>query len=366
MKDIREKKITETSLIGIIANVFLASFKALVGLLASSISIVLDAVNNFSDALSSIITIVGIKLSKKKPTDKHPFGYGRIEYFSAVIIAAIILATGVTSGIESVKKIINPETPDFSWVTATVVGSAIIVKVLLGLFTRARGKKYNSEALRASGVDALFDAIISISTLVGIGIFMIWNINLDGYIGCIIALLILKTGIEILLESVSNIMGNRSDSELTKEIKETVKSIDGVIGAYDLILHNYGPDSAIGSIHVEISSKMTADEIHTLAQHIQSVIVAKYHIFLAVGIYSVNEDRANDYKAIKDIATSFENVLGCHGIFINDEKKIITFDVLINFLVKDRKQLTIDIRKKVNEIYPDYNVAIKFDTNFSD
>ena len=225
---IREQQITRTSIIGIVANVFLAAFKAAVGLLSNSIAIVLDAVNNLTDALSSVITILGVKLAKRRPDKNHPFGYGRIEYFSAVIIAAIVLAAGATSLIESVKKIIHPETPDYSAVTLIIVAVAVVVKLLLGRYVKAQGEKYNSEALIASGSDASFDAIISASTLVGALINLIFKVNLDGIIGAVISVFILKAGVEMLMNSVSDIMGSRPDSEITRQIRECVESVPGV------------------------------------------------------------------------------------------------------------------------------------------
>ena len=362
----REKKITETGIIGILANVLLATGKAIVGLIAGAVSVVLDAINNLSDAISSVITIVGIKLSKKKPTKKHPYGFGRIEYFSAIIISAIILATGVTSCYEAIQKIITPTDVEFSWVTAVVVGSAIIVKIFLGLFTRARGKKYNSDSLVASGTDAMMDSIISVATLISIGVSLIWKVNIDGWIGALISLFIIKAGLEMLLEAVSNVMGARPDSAITMSIKQKVKEINGVRGAYDLVLHNYGPDSAIGSIHVEIDSSMSAEEIHALTMKIQSMIIEEFHIFLTVGIYAIDLSHMDKYEQIEAMVKAFDGVLGFHGLFVSDEEKYMSFDVLIDFTVKDKLKFIEDVKKKVNEVYPEYKIIVNLDLNYSD
>ena len=224
---LREKQITKTSLIGIIANIFLAGFKALVGLISGSIAIVLDAVNDLADALSSVITIAGIKLAKRKPDNDHPFGHGRVEYFSAILISGIVLAAGIMSLVESVKKIINPEMPNYTAATVIIVAVAVIVKLLLGRYVKAQGVKYNSDALIASGSDASFDAIISASTLLGAAITLIFKITVDGIIGAIISIFIVKAGIELFMEALSSVMGARPDSETTKAIKQTIRDIDG-------------------------------------------------------------------------------------------------------------------------------------------
>ena len=179
----RSKKIIQTSIIGIITNLGLVAVKAVVGLFANSISIIMDAINNLSDALSSVITIVGTKLSQKKPDAKHPYGHGRVEYITSLIISIIILIAGSVAIVESVLNIIKPAEVNFSIYSVILIGIAVLVKIALGLFFRYRGKKLNSEALKGSGLDALFDALLSLATLVSIVVFLIWKVNIEGYIG---------------------------------------------------------------------------------------------------------------------------------------------------------------------------------------
>ena len=199
----RSAQIVRTSVIGIAANVLLAAFKALVGILSSSIAIVMDAVNNLSDALSSVVTIIGTKLSQRPADRRHPFGYGRVEYFSAIIIAVIVLSAGVTSLIESIKKIIEPTQPSYTTTTLIVIIVAIVVKLLLGWYVKKQGTKLKSDALIASGSDALFDAVITLATLVSAGVMLIWDVSLDGILGTLISALIIKAGIEMLASPAS-------------------------------------------------------------------------------------------------------------------------------------------------------------------
>lgn len=366
---IREKAITRTSIIGIVTNVFLAAFKAGAGLIAGSISVVLDAVNNLTDAFSSIITILGIKLAKKKPDEKHPYGYGRIEYFSTILIAVIVLSAGVASLVESVKKIFSPTLPEYSLVTVIIIVISVITKLVLGRFVKGQGEKYASDALVASGSDASFDAIISASTLIGAGITYFLHFSVDGILGAIISAFIVKAGVEMMLEAVSHVIGKRPDSAITGEIKATVNAIPGVLGTYDLILHNYGPDSAIGSLHVEVSGDMTATQLHALTQKIQMAVLEKFHIFVTVGIYAVEQENAEVISMrtkIGEICKGHEGVVNSHGVFIGLEEKRLSFDVTLDFSVADKPGMAKTIQKEVEDTFPGFAVTVNCDTNYSD
>ena len=206
----REKTIIRTSIVGIIANVFLAAFKAVIGLMTHSIAIVLDAVNNISDAGSSLITIIGTKLAGKAPDKKHPFGYGRIEYLSAMIISVIVLYAGITSFTESVKKIIHPEKPDYTIASLIIVGVAVAVKIILGRYVKSVGVKVKSDSLINSGEDATLDSVISASTLVAAVVFLVFHISLEAWLGAIISVVIIKSGFEMLKDTISQILGEQN------------------------------------------------------------------------------------------------------------------------------------------------------------
>ena len=215
----RDKVIIRTSVIGIAANVLLAAFKATIGIVSHSIAVTLDAVNNLSDALSSIITIVGTKLSGRLPDKKHPMGYGRIEYLSAMIVSGIVLYAGITSAVESVKKIFHPEQPEYSTVSLAIIAVAVVVKIVLGRYVKAQGEKVNSGSLVASGSDAMFDAILSASVLACAIVFMVSGVSLEAYVGAGISAVIVKSGIEMMIETLNQILGERADKETTDQIK---------------------------------------------------------------------------------------------------------------------------------------------------
>ena len=366
----REKTIVKTSIIGIIANVFLAGFKAVIGLMTNSIAIVLDAVNNISDAGSSLITIVGTKLAAREPDKKHPFGYGRIEYLSAMIISMIVLYAGITSFVESVKQIIHPETPDYSIVSLIIVAVAVLVKIFLGRYVKGVGVKVNSDSLINSGEDATLDSIISASTLVAAAIFMIFHVSLEAWLGAIISLVIIKSGIEMLRDTISQILGERNDVEMVKSIKKTVTSFPDVHGAYDLVLNNYGPDTWNGSIHIEVPDTYSADQLDQLLREITMKVLYEHHVILtAIGVYAMNtkdEEIIKARKKVQEIVLSHEHVRQMHGFFLQKEKKTMRFDLVISFNSKDRKATCAEAVADVQKAFPDYEIHAAMDMDFAE
>ena len=366
----RDSLIVRTSIIGILANVFLAAFKAAVGLTAHSIAIVMDAVNNLSDAASSVITIVGTKLAGKEPDRKHPFGYGRIEYLSAMVISLLVLYAGVTAFVESVKKIINPETPDYSALTLIIVAVAVLVKILLGRYVKRVGEKVNSDSLINSGEDATLDSVISASTLLAAGIYLIFHVSLEAWLGAVIAAVIIKSGIGMLRETLSKILGERADAQLARDIKGTINSFPEISGAYDLVLHNYGPDAYHGSVHIEVPDTLSADDLDKLIRKVTVAVLQKHHVILtAVGVYSYNTKNpvaAATREKVAKIASENPYVLQMHGFYLDQAEKTIRFDIVVSFDAKDRKQVYRDVCENVQKAYPDYTLQIAMDTDFSD
>ena len=366
----RQRIIVRTSIIGIIANVLLAGFKAVVGLAANSIAVVLDAVNNLTDALSSVITIIGAKLAGRKPDRDHPLGHGRYEYLSAMVISAIVLYAGITSLIESVKKIIAPETPDYSTVALVVIASAVVVKLVLGRYVQAKGKQVNSGSLVASGKDALFDAILSASVLAAAVVFMLTGISLEAYVGVVISVVIIKAGIDMLRETLDDILGHRPDPELSRAIKATVVEDPLVLGAYDLLIETYGPDLTVAAIHVEVPDTTSAAQIDEMTRRLQLIVMQRHGVALAtVGIYALNttDDKITAMRSdVTEIVMGHEGVLQMHGFYVNEEQRCIVFDVILDFALVDRQALRDHIVSDIQKLYPDYTVAVTLDRDLSD
>ena len=366
----REKTIIRTSLIGILANLLLAGFKAAVGLLSHSIAIVMDAVNNLSDAMSSIITIIGTRLAGKAPDKKHPLGHGRTEYLTAAVISLLVLYAGVTALIESVKKILHPATPDYAPVTLIIVAVAVVVKLLLGRYVKGVGEKVHSDALVNSGEDARLDAIISASTLAAAAIYLLFHISLEAWLGAVIAAFIIKSGIDMLRETISRILGERVDSDLAKGIKATVASFPGVYGAYDLLLHSYGPEQLVGSIHIEVPDTYTADQLDHLERDIFAKVYQEHGVSLAgIGVYArntKNDEAARVYDKVRELVMAHDYVLQIHGFHYHEEEKQFQFDLVLDFDAPDRKALYQQICQEVQAAFPDHSIRIALDADTSD
>ena len=365
----RNKVIIRTSIIGIVANVFLVAFKAVVGILTHSIAVILDAVNNLTDALSSVITIVGTKLAGKMPDKKHPMGYGRIEYLSAMVVSALVLYAGLTSLTESIKKIIKPEKVDYSIASLIIIAAAVLVKFFLGKYVKRVGKKVNSSSLVASGADAQNDAFLSASVFASAIIFYFTKVSLEAYVGVVISVFIIKAGIEMMIDTLNDILGRRTDKELSARIKELIKEEDEVRGAYDLIVNNYGPNKNYASVHIEIPDTLTANDIDLLERRLQIKVFKETGVVLTgIGIYSYNtksDEAAIIRDAVKEKILSHEWAIQVHGFYIDTVNKEMRFDVVLSFDIETSKGLTI-INEEIKELYGDYRVLAVPDVDFSD
>ncbi|MBR0108768.1 MAG: cation transporter [Pyramidobacter sp.] len=365
----RDAVIIRTSVVGIVANVLLAAFKAGVGFASNSIAVILDAVNNLSDALSSIITIVGTKLAGKLPDKKHPLGYGRIEYLSALIVSGIVLYAGITAAVESVKKIIHPEKPDYSAVSLVIIAVAVVVKIVLGRYVKKKGEAVNSEALVASGTDALSDAVLSASVLASALVYLASGISLEAWVGAVISVMIIRSGIEMISETLDKVLGTRADRETTSRIKQLLTEEPEVRGAYDLIINNYGPDKNYASVHLELPDTMTVAQLDDLTRRVGTKVYRETGVILAgVGAYSYNtgdNEAARIQNDVRKRVLSHDWAVQMHGFYLEEEKKHMRFDVVFSFDI-DPKDGLASLYDEIRQAYPDYAVVIKPDVDVSD
>ena len=364
----REKVIVRTSYLGILTNILLAAFKAGVGLAANSIAVILDAVNNLSDALSSIVTIVGTKLAGMSPDRQHPLGHGRIEYLSAMIVAGLVLYAGITSAVESLKKILHPEKPEYSVVSLVIIAVAVVVKILLGKYVKRQGEQVNSDSLAASGADALFDAILSASVLASALIFLASGISLEAYVGAAISLFIIKSGIGMMVETVNKILGMRADQETTDRIKQILNSEPEVRGAFDLILYNYGPNKNLASAHVELPDTMTVKEVDKLTRKLETAVFKETGVLIAgLGVYACNTGETEAAKIQEEVRArvmAHEWAVQFHGFYVDVEAKEMRFDVVLNFNIRPRDAIQI-LHEEMRQAYPDYSLQIVPDVDVS-
>lgn len=360
----RGKIIVKTSIIGILTNVFLAVFKAILGVFVNSIALILDAVNNLSDALSSIVTIIGEKFASKSPDKKHPMGYGRIEYLSSMVISALVLYAGITSLVECIKKIINPSQASYTKLSIFIIALAVIVKYILGKYVKKQGEKVNSSALIASGKDSMFDSILSFSVFVSALIYIVFSVSLEAYVGIIISIFMIKAGFEMIGSTIDDLIGHRADSNMVKTLKNIISREEVVIGVYDLALFNYGPNKYYASAHVELEDTMQVDQVDELTRKLQYEIYKKTGIILiALGIYSFNTKN----KQASEIRNTVEKeilkndwALQVHGFYADTRTKTMRFDVVLSFDIKAEEAIK-NIKKEIKKLYPDYTIQIVAD-----
>ena len=365
----RSQRIIRTSLVGVVANLLLAAFKAVAGVLASSVAIVLDAVNNLSDALSSVITIIGAKLSERPADREHPFGFGRVEYFSAILIAVIVLSAGITSLTESVKKIIHPVEPEYTTVTLVVIIVAIVVKLVLGRFVKRQGEQLKSDALVASGSDALFDALVTLATLVSAGIMLLWGVSIDGILGALISIVIIKAGFEMLASPVNELLGARVSPELIRDIRQEISAYEEVHGVFDIILHNYGPNVMIGSLHVNIYDTLNAHEIHGLTRRISEQMYERHGIIMTVGVYAIatGENRRTELQSkVMQALAKHKEIVQVHGFYYFDKEHRVSVDVVPDVSVHDEASLRARLTDEIKTLVPREKVTIVIDHNYNE
>jgi len=355
---------------GICANVLLAAVKVTAGLVSGSIAVVLDAVNNVSDALSSVITIVGTRLAGKPPDRKHPYGYGRIEYFSTLLISIVITYAGITALSESVKAIIQPELPEYTPITLGIICVGIVVKVIMSSYVLKTGRAVGSNALIASGTEQRLDAAVSTATLVAALIFVTTGVSIEAWLAAGISLLLIKSGLEQLREAISEILGERPEADVSWSMRQTIASVEGVEGVYDLLVADYGPDRIMASCHVEVPDTMDVSRVDLLLRKVAERVYAEHHVLMtAVGIYSRNT--ANDeaiamHKRVAACVAGFEHVVEMHGFYVDFAEKVLRFDLVIDFEVKDRAAYFGQVLAAVQELYPDYRLVTTMDADYTD
>ena len=363
----REGIILTTSGLGILVNVLIATAKVVVGLLASSIAIVSEGVNNASDALTAVLTLVGTKLAGKHPDAKHPFGHGRVEYLTSLIIAGFILVTGFEALKSSIDRIIHPAELTIGALSLVIVAVTAVMKFLLGSYTVKMGKKAGSSTLEALGIDSRNDSFISIVTIASALIFLLFRVSLDAYAGIFISVLILKSGYEVLRDTVSDLLGRPADKELATALYKDIRETEGVIGAVDLVLHNYGPDAYTGSCNLEVDHDKTVGEIYQVLRELQIQIYTKYKVAMVFGLYAVDNDHEG-VKELRQAIASFvkarEHIKGFHAVYLEPETERIYCDFTVDYDLKDWDGLRAEFIAYMAERYPDSEIALNIETEF--
>lgn len=361
----RYRDVVRASIVGILANVALTVVKAAAGFAAGSIAVVLDALNSLTDVFSSIATIVGERISCWRPSRKFPFGFGRVEYVTSILIAAIIIAAGVLSFAESLRKVVHPSEPDYTAVTLAVLALATVVKIVLGIYFIRRGKKIKSQPLKASGVDALYDAILTFGTLAAAVVCLATHIDLDGWVGLVISVFVVKAGLDVLAEAIRSIIGERPDAGTVKGIRSLVADHEGVLGVYDLIVDSFGPEFLLVACHIEVADDMTARDINDLTRHIEEDLRAQYRAEAILGLHAYNA--MSDYTAMRakldEITEHHPEILQVHGFYVDEPAAHVDFDLVIDFH-HDADPLRRHIIDEMTAAYPRYTYDVIVDVDY--
>ncbi|GHV29784.1 cation diffusion facilitator transporter [Clostridia bacterium] len=354
--------------IGILMNLLLVAIKWAIGTSANSVALISDALNNLLDAGCSAIVIIGTKLAKKSPDKKHPYGYGRIEYIAELVVSAAILVCGVGFLKRSTLAIAKPQEVHFDVISFWGILFALGIKVFLWRYNKRVEKKINSQMLKAASVDALSDVAISLLTLIVAIVSLFSDVKIDGYMGIIVSLFVMYSGMKLINETGGSILGSKIEKSLADKIYQKVMEQDIVSGAHDLILHNYGPNRHIGSINVGIADSLTVKEVADVFVRLKSEINEEFGISMTLGIYSINN---YDEKTLKmkseaqEIILGFDKVLNIHAFGIDGKAKVMYFDIVLDFEIVDEKWLKRDIEKALKSKFPTYDIMIHVDREYT-
>ena len=374
-EDIKNPKVRDdygkfAGIVGIISNAILCVMKILIGLVSGSIAIVADGINNLADGASSIITFIGFKLASMPEDEEHPYGHARIEYLAGMAVSVMILMVGFELGKSSVDKIFNPTPLEFSWTVVIVLLVAIAIKVWQAVFNISTGKKINSLALIATGTDSRNDVISTIVVLAGVLIGHFFNVQIDGILGLAVAAFIFWSGITLIKETISPLLGEAPDDEIVQQIHEMALKYDGVLGIHDLVVHNYGPGKVFASIHIEVDAAVDVMESHDMVDLIEKDIASSLNIVITAHMDPIDTKNPNReplaHIIVKTIADT-EGVLSYHDLRIVPGKTHtnVIFDLVLSPECRTcRNELKELFARKIAEYDPNYLCVIDFDINY--
>lgn len=349
---------------GILANVVLFVGKLAAGILSGAVSVIADAFNNLSDAASAVITLLGFKLAEAPPDDEHPFGHGRMEYLSGLMLGVLILVAGFELGKSSLEKILHPEATDASWLALGILIAAIVVKLWMTLFYKTIGTRIQSDTVLAAGKDSRNDVLSTTFVLIAVLVEKFSGLKIDGYVGLLVTVLVVITGISVMKESVSPLLGQAPDPEMVEEIREMVLSYDGVVGIHDLMVHNYGPSRAIISLHAEVPAHEDILKSHDVIDCIEADMMKKFHAITCIHMdpVEVGNEAVDRLKVLTEtVLGDIDERLSLHDfrVVFGETHTNVLFDVVIPFGYKDEATLKDDIQRRLQLTDPHLFVVCK-------
>lgn len=359
------------SITGIVLNVLLFAGKFIAGLISGAISVTADAFNNLSDAGSSIMSLVGFKMAAQPADEEHPFGHGRMEYVSGLIISFLIMLMGFELAKGSVEKIIRPKDMTFSWFTLTILVISVLVKLWMGLFNHKLGKMINSASMKATAVDSISDCISTSAVIAAMFVFYLFDLNIDSYIGLAVALFIVYSGINTFKESLTPLLGAKPDKQFVAEITSKVESYEGIVGTHDMIVHDYGVGNLIISMHAEVPVEMDFSSAHELIDKIEDDLKNQYKCLVTIHMdpVAVNDEKSTALKAqIADIVRQIDSRMSVHDFRMTDgkDRENLIFDVVVPFgLNMTDAEVREAISERVSQIDKAYQCVINIDKDYA-
>lgn len=359
-----------SSIVGIIVNVFLFLIKLLAGVLSHSVAIIADSMNNLSDASSSIISLLGFRLAEKPADDDHPYGHGRYEYISALTIAVFILTIGIELLKSSFDKVINPTDTLITWLSIVILVISIFAKLFLYSFNNKLGKKIKSNTLIAAAIDSRNDSISTTAILISSLIMMFTSVNIDGYVGIVVAVLILISGVKMVKETLDPLLGTKPDKELVESIYSKIISYDNILGAHDIILHDYGPGNVFASAHVEMDKDYDVLLAHDLVDNIEKEILRDMGIAIVLHYDPVTTNDEATEKAKSIVMSTIGKIDS--SLTIHDFRIVpgvthtnVLFDLVVpHEYNEDEKSISQKVSNEVAKIDPHYILVIHVDRPF--
>lgn len=360
-----------SGVVGIFCNVFLFLIKFVVGLILHSVSVTADAFNNLSDAGSSIISLIGVKVAGKPADANHPFGHGRVEYIAALVVSFLVLEVGFTFLKDSIAKIGNPDTLNFQLVSVIILLLSIGVKLWLGIFNRKLGRKINSKVMMAVFTDSMGDVITTFATILSVVFFKITGVNIDGFVGVGVALVVMWAGFGIARDTLEPLIGAAVDPDLYSSIKEFVEKYDGIEGTHDLIVHNYGPNRSMASIHAEVPNNVNVEVSHEIIDRIERNALDQLGVFLVVHmdpIETANKRVLKIGRQVIDVLKELDEKCSIHDLRVVEGREQINliFDMVvpITYEKEYREQLREDLVSKLREMDSRYRCVITLEHSF--
>ena len=366
----REKQVVRTGIVNVVGNLLLAALKFALGAVTQSIAITLDGINSLTDSFTSVLTIVGTKIAQRPPDYEHPFGHGRFEYLTSIVVASLIIAAGASSLSSSIHAIVDGSTSTYTPIALVLIGVASVTKAGLGIYTRGIGKKLDSSPLVANGTDSLMDSIVSASTLLAAILNMVFGIGIESYLAAAISVFIIKSGIQILLETVSKIVGERQDPRLANRVEKTARSVEGVKLVSGIVLTDFGPNRYGGSLHVTVDKNMTISEFDAIAREVYKRVIDECGVALvSVGVYPTEDVGGEGKKLRAEVSRllwSHEHVVEVRGLIMDMERRTCRFDAVADYSIQDLGAFKDELLLACQEIAPDFSFEPHMRRNIGD